>query len=160
MNEEKLYSVLNRIATALETLASARTTAQAMQTQSPNFKRSIDDYPNFDWSSIKARVIAHDRNGATIVEWHEREFKRRNHAKFGKGLWFSTYREKVDDKNLYDRLISFVEDQPVEQLPSSIASSLPTPPPSPAPAPSPTPARPTTPLSIDAKAALDAMFPR
>lgn len=42
----------------------------------PIFQRHLDEYLDFDWSQIGARVIARDEWGATIVEWNGHQWKR------------------------------------------------------------------------------------
>ena len=167
MNEEKILAVLNRIATALEVLASARTSspAQAMQ-KSPNFKRKLQEYPSFDWASIQARVVSSDKHGAKGVMWAGREFHRRTHETFDEGIWFSVFREKVGEKRFYDRLISFEPKVTIKKLPKATKKKLSPPGPASAPSakptrPSPTPPPPPPPaFTVDGKAALDALFPR
>jgi hypothetical protein len=111
---------LAEIATALQTEAGG-------QDGGPNYYRTLDEYPTFDWSTIGAVEILRDTHGATLVRFQGREFKRRTHPKFGNQIWFSRGAGKDDEGNVvYVRLITFAEDDSsVEELPDKIAGRLP-----------------------------------
>ena len=101
----ELLQQLTRIADAVEAIA--RSTPPA----APNFSRPIEEYPHFDWSTIQARVIKSDPEGATHVEWGGETWTRRSPAnKFEPAIWYSRANGKDDDGNvLYLRLITFKE---------------------------------------------------
>ena len=95
----------------------------------PNFQRSINEYPTFDWGTIDAKVIAHDRNGATTVIWHGQEYTRRRHVDYNNAVWFSRYTGKMEgEKKIYARLITFSDTKrPAKSLPDEITELLPEP---------------------------------
>lgn len=97
---------LERIADSLERIAVAM---ESRPTASPDISRSLADYIDFDWSRIGAAVVASDRYGATAVMHNGRTYTRRNPAnKFGVAIWYSRAVGKgEDDKNIYERLITF-----------------------------------------------------
>src|SRR5215510_4309847 len=75
----------------------------------PNYQRPLSEYPTFDWSSIGARVLGQDGDGATSVEWSGQVFTRRSPSnRFSEAIWFSRCVGKdLDGNNKYVRLISF-----------------------------------------------------
>ena len=80
MAELKAHTaLLTTIAQQLEQLA------QASAPLSPNYRRSLSEYPGFAWTGIGAEAIAQDDHGATEVEWHSHRFLRRSGGgKFGR----------------------------------------------------------------------------
>lgn len=123
MTTEQLLTEILTELRALRTLLTQQPTDIA-----PNYQRSINEYPTFDWSIIDAEVVAHDRNGATEVTWHGMEFKRRRHTDYNNAVWFSRYTGKTDEngKRVYARLITFSDTKsPVKRLPEEITDLLP-----------------------------------
>ena len=58
----------------------------------PDYQKSLADYPNFDWNSIDAKIIAKDGDGVSAVEWQGRIYKRRApENKFAPAIWFSRH---------------------------------------------------------------------
>lgn len=121
---------LNSLINTLETI----TTTQQQPTAGPNYQRTLTEYPNFNWSSIGATVIASDTHGATIVSWHDLEWQRRRHPDFDNAIWFSRYTGETNDdgQKIYTRLITFApRKSAVRSLPDEITDQLPTTPPTP-----------------------------
>jgi hypothetical protein len=91
---------LERIADTLDSLAPK---------SAPDIKRPIEEFKNFDWSSIGARVDKSDSYGAAVVSWKGQIYTRRSpQNKFGVAIWFSRCVGKEEDgANKYERLITF-----------------------------------------------------
>ena len=111
---------LSRIAEALEQLA------HASAPQAPNYKRPLDTFAKFDWTSINATVTARDEHGVSAVEWNDYTFTRRvGEGKFGEAIWFSRPTGKdADGNNTYARLITFKNLAEAEPLPKKVASKV------------------------------------
>jgi hypothetical protein len=125
-------ALLAQVKTALDALAAAQAP------QSPNYRRSLADYPGFDWQALGVTVVQADTAGATEVEWNRRRFIRRSGAgKFGQAIWFSRATGSDDAGSAqYARLITF-KDSEAEALQVQVPAQ-----PRPAPAqPAPAPAR-------------------
>jgi hypothetical protein len=107
---------LDRIATALETLASNGKPA------SPNYTRPIEQFHSFDWESIHAAVIRADNDGPTHVEWGGETWTRRSPVnKFGAAIWYSRANGKDEEGSvLYLRLITFKEMLDADPLPNKV----------------------------------------
>jgi hypothetical protein len=99
---------------------------QAQAPDSPNFRRSLPDFPGFDWGSIGADVVARDHDGVAVVSWKGQEWKRRSGAgKFGQAIWFSRPVGKDESgENQYYRLITFKEYEEPEALPDAVARTI------------------------------------
>jgi len=136
--QDSTVTVLHQILTALDGISAkldviaqgqqSNAQAQAVPTAGPNYQRQLKEYPTFDWSSIGAEVVAHDRNGATIVKWREYEYIRRRHADYDRSIWFSRNTGETDenDRRIYARLITFSDKPKVAKgLPDEITDQLP-----------------------------------
>ena len=106
-------AVLNRIADALETEQAA-----------PGYVQDLQDFANFDWSSIGANVNQADRDGVAVVTWRGHRYVRRSASnKFNPAIWFSRAVGKDDSgENRYERLITFKELAEAEPLPDKVRS--------------------------------------
>lgn len=141
--------LLERIANALERIAFA------MSPESPNYRRPLAEFPNFNWPEIGAREVARDAQGATLVEWSSYEWKRRNKADFGNDIFFTRPAGKDETgRTRYLRLITFSPPTPVKRVSADVREALaeataalpaPTVPPAPVPAAPPAPTVPTAP---------------
>lgn len=109
--------MLERIAIALERLT---------PTKAPEYQKSLSDYRHFDWSTIGAKVVHADQDGAAIVEWNGQQYSRRSpQNKFGAAIWYSRAIGKDEDGNTaYERLITFKQLAEVDPLPQRMLSSL------------------------------------
>lgn len=86
----------------------------------PNLSKPLADYPTFDWGTIGATVIDSDRDGATTVEWKNRQFtRRRGNPDYEPVVYFSRGigKDKETGKNLYEWLITFREPPKAKRLP-------------------------------------------
>jgi hypothetical protein len=110
-------AALERIADALDRLAPANTAA-------PNYQRPLEQFANFDWSSINASVERSDQYGAAIVNWRGQQYVRRSPSnKFGEAIWFSRCVGKDEQgENRYERLITFkpVSKVEIEAVPEKV----------------------------------------
>jgi len=121
---------LDRIADAIEAIAISQVRqAEAMEQLSaataatapaPNLTKSLGSYINFDWSSIGAKVIKSDADGAIAVVHNGKIYTRRNPVnKFDLAIWYSRCIGKEDNENLYERLVTFkvpkIEAEPLNQ---------------------------------------------
>lgn len=77
--------------------------------KAPNIQQPLQDYPDFDWKSIGARVLRTDADGASVVEHNGRIYKRRSpDNKYEACIWFSRCTGKDENgNNHYETLISF-----------------------------------------------------
>lgn len=107
-------AILTTISRQLERMA------QASAPASPNYRRRLSEYPQFDWSEIGATVTATDDQGVSEVEWNLHRFTRRaGSGKFGKAIWFSRPTGKDGDETNYARLITF-KDGDAEPVPGDV----------------------------------------
>lgn len=92
---------LNRIANVLE----------AKPMPAPNMTLDLSSYPNFDWGTLNAEVIARDKYGAVAVRHSGKIYTRRNPInKFGVAIWYSkSVGKDSEDNNVYERLVTFKE---------------------------------------------------
>jgi len=116
----RLASILERIAAALETLARAGAPAE------PNYVKPLAEYRAFDWSSIEATVVQQDADGPTHLEWGGFLWTRRSPAnKFDPAIWYSRAHGKdADGNNQYLRLISFKPLGDADRVPEKTAAQL------------------------------------
>lgn len=70
MSNKKLLEAVLSIQRNLEILTSDRDVLD------PQYKRSLADYRNFDWSSIEAKIIDRDEIGVSKVEYKNRIYRR------------------------------------------------------------------------------------
>ena len=123
-----LTAVLERIAIAVEQIASATLAA-------PSYRHSLADFRQFDWPGIGAHAIDRDDYGVTAVQWNGHLWTRRsNDGKFGLAIWFSRPDGKDENGDAqYLRLITFKDLAQAEPIPTAVARRLPqrtpTPPP-------------------------------
>lgn len=91
---------LERIADTLDSLAPKT---------APNIQRPIEEFKDFDWASIGARVDKSDNHGAAVVCWRGQLYTRRSPSnKYEPCLWYSRCIGKNEDgSNSYERLITF-----------------------------------------------------
>lgn len=112
-------ALLERIAIALERIAFT------MSPESPNYRRPLADFANFDWSQIGASVTATDAHGATIIEWAGYEWKRRNKADFGNDIFYTRPAGKDETgRTRYLRLITFSPPTPVKKVSADVREAL------------------------------------
>lgn len=118
---DELIAGLNQIATALLSSSAQK---------SPDLLKDLAEYPEFDWAAIGAEVLARDEDGATVVGWNGRKWKRRTHTQYGKDIWFSACTGKNEkQENIYSKLITFGEPKAtdldeVEPLPEKVRDAL------------------------------------
>lgn len=117
MNEYEVQhlSLLNRIATALESIALTNAPA-------PNFIKPIEAYADFDFTAIGALVRQRDQYGPTDLEWGGYSWTRRSpQNKFGEAIWYSRPIGKNEDGQVkYARLITFKKFTEAEPLPRKV----------------------------------------
>lgn len=91
---------LERIADTLDSFAPK---------SAPDIKRPIEEFKDFDWSSIGARVDKSDSYGPAVVSWRGQLYTRRAPSnKYEPCLWYSRCTGKNEDgSNAYERLITF-----------------------------------------------------
>lgn len=121
---ELLLEIQHRQLQALERLADTFERLASQNIQAPNYEHPLEEFTNFDWSSIGATVERSDRYGAAIVNWRGFQFVRRSPSnKFGEIIFFSRSVGKDDDgNNKYERLISFrpISKVSVEPVPDRV----------------------------------------
>ncbi len=95
-------AILTEISRSLAVIAGSMAIA-------PDIRVPIETYVGFDWESIGAKVLRNDKDGASVVEWNGKHFKRRApDNKFEPCIWFSRCSGKDEaGNNKYDVLISF-----------------------------------------------------
>lgn len=100
---------LQKIAICLQSIEAALRDIAVASNPAPNYRRSLSEYPTFDWSSIGATVIREDADGPAVVEWNGQQFVRRSaDNRFDAALWFSrSIGKDADGNNKYARLITF-----------------------------------------------------
>jgi len=134
---DPLLAVLERIACALESLASAQGAPYA-----PNLVRPLGDYQAFDWSTIGAEIVDADADGPTHISFGGQIWTRRSPInKFEPAIWFSRPTGKDADGNTsYVRLVTFREIKAADSLNPKARRDAPAPAQRP-PAPATTPER-------------------
>ncbi|ACK73739.1 hypothetical protein PCC7424_5672 (plasmid) [Gloeothece citriformis PCC 7424] len=93
----------------------------------PNFKAMLNEYKNFDWDTIEARVISSDGEGVTVVQYRGKVFERRRSSVDdvkGAAIWFSSATKTPDGKVKYLKLITFREKSPIRPLHGEIKEQL------------------------------------
>lgn len=129
--------VLQQLKAQTGLMAMMKATLDAMANDnapaSPNYRRQLAEYPNFDWQAIGATVSQSDDHGASEVEWRGHRFTRRSGSgKYGEAIWFSRPTGSDDNGGTsYARLITF-KDNDAEPLQVSVpAQAAPRPKPQP-----------------------------
>lgn len=107
MNEaqtERLLSLLGLIADSVAILAGERDPDEA-----PDIEMPMGAYRDFDWSSLGARILASDEDGATVVQYNGKTYRRRSpENQFDAAIWYSRCIGKDETgRNEYVRLVSF-----------------------------------------------------
>ena len=110
---------LSRIAAALEQLQSG---SSATGHYAPNYERNLNEFSEFDWSSIGAVVEYSDDYGVAAVRWGGKSFRRRSaNNKFTPAIWFSRCCGKDErGENVYERLVTFKPIAQAEPLPERV----------------------------------------
>lgn len=147
---ERLISAVERLAAAAETLASG----QQHKTSTPaKFIKPIEEFPNFDWGSIGAKIEYRDSDRiVAAVSWHGATYERK--SKHG-DVWFSRNAGRDDEGNpVYETLIKFAANVAPNSLPTNLVKAFASQPysqsqpdspqPQPKPQPQPTPPQPRT----------------
>ncbi len=108
--DERLLSILERIAVALERLAEPDPTQ-------PRHVKPLSEYAEFDWDTIGATIIKRDRYGAAVVEQGGKLYYRRSKSDFGEDIWYS-HGLGVDEqgRKRYATLIKFIQPPRVKSL--------------------------------------------
>ena len=101
MDTDRLLNLLERIATALERIAPAES--------APNLSYDLSEFNNFDWEAIGAKVEIKDQYGPAVVIWGGNRFIRRSPEKYDPAIFYSRCIGKENNRNLYERLITFKE---------------------------------------------------
>ena len=70
LSNKKLLETVLSIQRNIEILTSDK------EVLDPQYKRSLADYRNFDWSSIEAKIIDRDEIGVSKVEYKNRIYRR------------------------------------------------------------------------------------
>ena len=105
--DELILAALGTIASHLERIAIALESAPR---PAPDIVKDLSDYPQFDWQSINAEVVARDNDGAVAVRHQGKIYIRRNpQNKYGPTVWYSRATGKENDEMSYERLITFKE---------------------------------------------------
>jgi hypothetical protein len=119
-------ALLQHIAKRLDALADAK--AQL----SPNYRRRLAEYKDFEWGSIGAKVVASTKQGAIEVEYAGHRFDRRMGEKFnGAFIIFSRPAGKNGDAQMYHTLVRFADynetplDPPAVRYPAQPAKAEP-----------------------------------
>ena len=111
MNPEQFQQWINlqeRQAIALEKIA--QLLARSLPRQpAPNYKAILEQFNEYDWSSINAQVELTDQYGVSSVIWQGDRYKRRSpNNKYGAVIYFSRAVGKDERGNTqYERLITF-----------------------------------------------------
>ena len=80
----------------------------------PQYKRSLADYRNFDWSSIEAKIIDRDKIGVSKVEYKNRIYRRTlPENKFVEAIIFS--RDEAGERQTLITFRTFESAQPVSR---------------------------------------------
>lgn len=110
----KILDLNLRQAIALEKIAQILERSLPQQ-PAPNYKAILENFHNFNWSTIRAEVETTDSYGVASVIWHSRRYKRRSPDNaYGAVIFFSRAVGKNEDgSNKYERLITF---EPLKDL--------------------------------------------
>ena len=117
---ERLIAAVERLAAATEALSQG----QQRKTSSPaKFIKPIDEFPNFDWGSIGAKIEYRDSDRIVAgVSYRGATYERKSkHGDF----WFSRNIGKDDEGNpIYETLIKFAENLTPISLPSTMLTNF------------------------------------
>lgn len=117
-NSNDLENIIRQMANDLAVIKNhLATLVQYNAPISPNYRYPLSQYADFDWASIGATAVAHDRNGATQLNWGGYTWKRRNDnsKKRGQAIWFSRPLPESESSD-YARLITFADLADVEPM--------------------------------------------
>jgi hypothetical protein len=117
---ERLIAAVERLAVAAEALVQG----QQRKTSSPaKFIKPIEEFPNFDWSSIGAKIEYRDADRIVAgVSFRGATYERKQ--KHG-DVWFSRNIGKDDDGNpIYETLIKFAANLTPNSLPSTMVRNF------------------------------------
>lgn len=119
MELEKIATLLERIAVALERLANDG------KPPALNLVRPMDEFWNFDWSAIGAEIVKDDDDGPTHVQHNGALYTRRSPVnKYEPAIWYSAPAGKDADGNVeYVRLITFKTFGDADPLPGKVANN-------------------------------------
>lgn len=94
--------------------------------EAPNYQRSLDSFPDFDWGEIGAIAEGRDQDGVAAVIWKGNRYIRRSASnKFKPAIWFSRSTGKDDNgETKYERLITFAPLSRSEPLPDKVSARL------------------------------------
>ncbi len=118
--QQKILNLTLRQAIALEKIAQILERFLPRQ-PAPNYKAILENFPNYDWSSIGAEIETSDRFGVASVIWQGDRYKRRSPQNaYGTVIYFSRCVGKNEDgTNKYERLITFEPFQDLKVQPIS-----------------------------------------
>ena len=68
---QKILSTHQKILETLKIMVGDR------QFKDPDYQYGLEEYQNFDWSSIGAKILDRDADGVSAVSWHGKIYKRR-----------------------------------------------------------------------------------
>ncbi len=117
---ERLIAAIERLAVAAEALAQG----QQRKTSSPaRFIKPIEEFPNFDWNSIGAKIEYRDSDRIVAgVSYRGATYERK--SKHG-DVWFSRNVGRDDDGNpIYETLIKFAANLTPNSLPSTMVKNF------------------------------------
>ena len=111
MNSEQFQTwihLMTRQTEALEKIAQLLERALPRQ-PAPNHRAILEQFHEFDWSSINAQVEMKDQFGVATVIWQGDRYKRRSPSNsYGAVIYFSRCVGKDEQgNNHYERLITF-----------------------------------------------------
>lgn len=118
--DKKLEDLFDSIKRSLERIALAL--ESGMSTRSaPNYQALFDEYKNFNWEEIGAKIEKVDNYGVATVLWGGNRFVRRcPENSYGAAIYFSRCTGKDESgKNQYERLITFKPQSEVKVRPIS-----------------------------------------
>ena len=83
--------------------------ARFMAPKAPNYRHTLREWREFDWSSIEAEIIRADSDGVALVSWGGYLWARRApDNKFSEAVWYSRAEGRTEEGNpSYLRLITF-----------------------------------------------------
>ncbi len=117
---ERLIAAVERLATAAEALAQG----QQRKTSTPaKFIKPIEEFRNFDWATIGAKVEYRDSDRIVAgVSWRGATYERK--SKHG-DIWFSRNIGRDDEGNpIYETLIKFAANLTPNSLPSNMVRNF------------------------------------